>query len=94
MLTLKKYQDDALAVLGEFLHLSRSMPLEDAFKVVLAKQARTETYHAIFEDVLSVCLRVPIIAPGADQPWLDSSASRTPEPSTPTAPSNADAGGH
>jgi type III restriction enzyme len=59
MLELKDYQKDALRVLGDFLRLSRSQPLPDAFRAVLATQNRQEDYHSIFEDVPSVCLRIP-----------------------------------
>lgn len=59
MLTLKKYQEDALSALGQFLRLSRTMSLDNAFSNVLATQSRTETYHTIFDNVPSICLRIP-----------------------------------
>jgi type III restriction enzyme len=59
MLTLKTYQENALAVLATFLQASRKMPVADAFKAVLASQSRTDPYQPVFGDVPSVCLRVP-----------------------------------
>jgi type III restriction enzyme len=59
MLKLKKYQENALATLDQFLRLTRSAPLADAFKAVLATQSRVEPYYSLFEDVPSVCLRIP-----------------------------------
>lgn len=59
MLTLKKYQEDALAALAAFLHDTRKKPLADAFKAALSAQGRTEPYQPVFGDVPSVCLRVP-----------------------------------
>jgi type III restriction enzyme len=59
MLTLKQYQQDALAALSAFLHASRKMPVADAFKATLAMQGRSDPYQPVFGDVPSVCLRVP-----------------------------------
>ena len=59
MLTLKKYQQDALTALAMFLDASRKMPLADAFKAALAEEGRVDPYHSLFGDVPSVCLRVP-----------------------------------
>lgn len=60
MLTLKTYQQNALAELGRFLQSCRSLPVAEAFKAILATQGRLdEPYHAIFDDVPCVCLRVP-----------------------------------
>lgn len=59
MLALKKYQQDAIAVLETFLQTCRTLPVADAFKAVLAKQGRTDPYQPIFGDVPSVCIRVP-----------------------------------
>ena len=59
MLKLKKYQENALATLDQFLRLSRSASPADAFKAVLVTQNRTEPYQALFESVPSVCLRIP-----------------------------------
>ena len=58
-LILKQYQEDALAALAAFLKASRSVPVADAFKAVLATQNRAEPYQPVFADVPSVCLRVP-----------------------------------
>jgi hypothetical protein len=68
--------------------LDRNMrPVGDAYRTLISE----------WREVLptqSVCLRVPVIAPGAYQPWVDQTHSKTSEPlSSPTAPSNADAGG-
>lgn len=60
MLTLKKYQEDALAALAAFLDDTRRKPLAEAFRLALAAQHRSEPYQPIFGDVVpSVCLRVP-----------------------------------
>lgn len=60
MLTLKKYQEDALAALVAFLSDTRKKPLAEAFKVALATQGRNDPYQPVFgEAVPSVCLRVP-----------------------------------
>lgn len=59
MLKLKKYQENALATLDQFLRLSRSASPADAFKAVLATQNRPEPYDTLFEGVPSVCLRIP-----------------------------------
>jgi type III restriction enzyme len=60
MLTLKTYQQSALAVLTQFLTDTRSKPVSDAYAAILAGQNRTgETYQALFGDVPCVCLRVP-----------------------------------
>jgi type III restriction enzyme len=60
MLTLKTYQQSALAVLTQFLTDTRSQPVADAYAAILAGQNRTgETYQALFGSVPCVCLRVP-----------------------------------
>ncbi|HXG27263.1 MAG TPA: DEAD/DEAH box helicase family protein [Nevskiales bacterium] len=59
MLTLKRYQEDALAALAAFLQACRRMPVAEAFKVALTAQGRTEPYQPVFGVVPSVCLRVP-----------------------------------
>ena len=60
MLTLKTYQQTALAVLTQFLTDTRSKPVPDAYAAILAGHNRTgETYQALFGDVPCVCLRVP-----------------------------------
>lgn len=60
MLTLKNYQQNALAVLTEFLTNTRSAPVAQAYEASLAAQDRTgELYQAIFGDTPCVCLRVP-----------------------------------
>ncbi|WP_395689774.1 DEAD/DEAH box helicase [Caenimonas koreensis] len=60
MLTLKAYQQSALAVLTQFLTDTRSKPVADAYAAILAGQNRTgEAYQALFGDVPCVCLRVP-----------------------------------
>lgn len=60
MLTLKKYQEDALAALSAFLNDTRKKPLAEAFKVALAAQGRSDPYQPMFGEVVpSVCLRVP-----------------------------------
>ncbi|SDW49800.1 type III restriction enzyme [Variovorax sp. YR634] len=60
MLTLKTYQQSALAVLTQFLTDTRSKPVPDAYATILAGQDRAgETYQALFGDVPCVCLRVP-----------------------------------
>lgn len=60
MLTLKTYQQSALAVLTQFLTDTRSQPVAAAYAVTLAGQNRTgESYQPLFGDVPCVCLRVP-----------------------------------
>lgn len=60
MLTLKTYQQSALAVLTQFLTDTRSQSVPTAYAAILAGQNRTgETYQALFGDVPCVCLRVP-----------------------------------
>jgi len=60
MLTLKTYQQTALAVLTKFLTDTRSEPTADAYAATLASQNRVdENYQAWFGDVPCVCLRVP-----------------------------------
>lgn len=61
MLTLKTYQQSALAVLTQFLTATRSKPVADAYTATLAEQNRTgeAIYQAFFGDVPCVCLRVP-----------------------------------
>ena len=60
MLTLKTYQQTALAVLNQFLTDTRSQPVAHAYGAALAAQSRVgETYQALFGDVPCVCLRVP-----------------------------------
>ncbi|MGU2446220.1 DEAD/DEAH box helicase family protein, partial [Burkholderia cenocepacia] len=60
MLKLKKYQDDALDTLVDFVKRCRTVPVADAWQQSLNAQERTgETYHDIFPDVPCVCLRVP-----------------------------------
>lgn len=59
MLVLKKYQEDALAVLAAFLNDTRKKPPAEAFNVALAAQDRSEPYQSVFGDVPSVCLRLP-----------------------------------
>ena len=59
MLRLKKYQDDALTTLREYLQQCQSKAPADAFAVTLATQGRSEPYQEAFEGVPTVCLRVP-----------------------------------
>lgn len=60
MFALKTYQKNALAVLTEFLQTCRSQPVADAFHATVAAQGRgTERYQPVFEEVPSICLRVP-----------------------------------
>jgi len=60
MLKLKNYQEDALAVLTQFLRACRSVSVPDAYHAMLATQNRSqERYQAVFDGVPSVCLRVP-----------------------------------
>ena len=59
MLKLKKYQDDALATLREFLQLCQSKPSDNAFASIMATQGRSEVYQETFQGVPNVCLRVP-----------------------------------
>jgi type III restriction enzyme len=60
MFALKTYQKNALAVLTEFLQACRSQPVGDAFHASVAAQGRgAERYQPVFDEVPSVCLRVP-----------------------------------
>ena len=62
MLKLKKYQDDALAALGDFLGrcAGTDVSIDAAYKAALAAQSRhDEPYHQFFEGVPVACLRVP-----------------------------------
>ncbi len=60
MLTLKTYQQSALAVLTQFLKDTRSKPVTDAYATALASQNRqNEVYQPLFGNVPCVCLRVP-----------------------------------
>ena len=60
MLTLKTYQQNALAALTQFLTDTRSQPVPSAYAATLAGQNRMgETYQALFGEVPCVCLRVP-----------------------------------
>ena len=60
MLTLKTYQQSALAVLTQFLTDTRSQLVATAYAATLAGQNRAgETYQPLFGDVPCVCLRVP-----------------------------------
>ncbi len=60
MLTLKTYQQSALAVLTQFLTETRSKPVTEAYATVLAGQNRqNEAYQPLFGDIPCVCLRVP-----------------------------------
>jgi type III restriction enzyme len=59
MLTLKKYQEDALAAVAAFLFDTRKKPLADAFRAAMAVQGRADPYQPIFGDAPSACLRVP-----------------------------------
>jgi len=59
MFKLKQYQKDCLNTLEAFLLYTRTRSIEDSYATCLALQERSETYHEIFEEVPSVCLRVP-----------------------------------
>ncbi|MDE1143504.1 MAG: DEAD/DEAH box helicase family protein [Paraburkholderia tropica] len=60
MFELKRYQDDALDALVDFVKRCRTVPVADAWQQALNAQERTgETYNDIFPDVPCVCLRVP-----------------------------------
>ena len=60
MLQLKKYQNDALAVLVNFLKRCRNVPVAEAYQEAMQSQKRAgEAYHEIFPDIPCVCLRVP-----------------------------------
>ena len=59
MLTLKTYQQSALAVLSQFLTATRSKPVTDAYAATLAERSRSEPYQDLFGDTPCVCLRVP-----------------------------------
>ncbi|MDX5364655.1 MAG: DEAD/DEAH box helicase family protein [Pseudazoarcus pumilus] len=60
MLSLKKYQNDALATLVAFVKRCRSLPIADAWQETMQAQNRAgDAYHEIFPGIPSVCLRVP-----------------------------------
>lgn len=59
MFELKKYQKDVLAALRTFLDRCRDVPVEQAYKEVIAEQGRNDPYHDLFSGLPSVCLRVP-----------------------------------
>lgn len=59
MFKLKKYQNDALVALSEFLNRTRNVSVPDAYKEALIQQQRTDAYHEIFPDIPCVCLRIP-----------------------------------
>lgn len=60
MLTLKKYQENALAALKSFFESTLSHTYADAFDLALIKQNRQpEKYSEIFDGPASVCLRIP-----------------------------------
>lgn len=59
MFELKKYQKDVLAALRTFLDRCRDVPVEQAYKEVIAEQSRSDPYHDLFSGLPSVCLRVP-----------------------------------
>ncbi len=61
MLKLKGYQDKALTELITFLHRTRIVGVEAAWREAMAKQGRSGTlYHALaFGEVPCVCLRIP-----------------------------------
>jgi type III restriction enzyme len=60
MLTLKTYQQTALTALTDFLTAARSQPVAYAYSAALAAQnCAGETYHPLFGDPPTVCLRVP-----------------------------------
>lgn len=60
MLTLKKYQNDALAALVGFVKRSRSVPVPQAWDEAMNDQSRSgQGYHETFTDIPCVCLRVP-----------------------------------
>jgi len=60
MLQLKKYQNDALAALVNFLKRCRNIPVAEAYQEAMQSQRRAgEAYHEIFPDIPCVCLRVP-----------------------------------
>jgi type III restriction enzyme len=59
MLELKQYQQRSLAALQAFLLATRTKSVVDAFAATIAGQERNEPYHALFDEVPTVCLRVP-----------------------------------
>ncbi|WP_374483759.1 DEAD/DEAH box helicase [Zoogloea sp.] len=60
MLTLKKYQNDALTALVSFVKRCRSVPVRQAWDEAMAGQSRNgQDYHEIFPEIPCVCLRVP-----------------------------------
>lgn len=59
MLKLKKYQEDVLSVLRNYLQKCQSKTPAEAFAEILASQDISETYQEEFEGVPTVCLRVP-----------------------------------
>ncbi|MBF6616895.1 MAG: DEAD/DEAH box helicase family protein [Candidimonas sp.] len=60
MLTLKKYQNDVLAALTDFMWRTRTSSITHAWQDAMQAQGRAgEPYHEIFERLPCVCLRVP-----------------------------------
>lgn len=60
MLTLKKYQNDALAALVSFAKRCRTLPVAEAWQEAMGVQNRAgQPYQEIFPNFPSVCLRVP-----------------------------------
>ncbi|MFM0029721.1 DEAD/DEAH box helicase family protein [Paraburkholderia madseniana] len=60
MLKLKKYQEDALGALVDFVKRSRSVPLAEAWKEAMTAQKQTGIpYQDLFPGMPCVCLRVP-----------------------------------
>lgn len=60
MLKLKKYQEDALDALVDFVKRSRSAPLTEAWQEAMTAQDRSGVpYHDLFPGIPCVCLRVP-----------------------------------
>lgn len=60
MLKLKKYQEDALDALVDFVKRSRSVPVTEAWQDAMAAQQRTGVpYHDLFPGIPCACLRVP-----------------------------------
>ncbi|HDR8920145.1 TPA: DEAD/DEAH box helicase family protein [Burkholderia vietnamiensis] len=60
MLKLKKYQEDALDALVDFVKRSRSVPTTEAWQEAMAAQSVTGVpYHDLFPGIPCACLRVP-----------------------------------
>lgn len=60
MLTLKKYQNDVLAALTDFMQRCRTSALNEAWAGAINAQGRSgEPYHDLFDGTPCVCLRVP-----------------------------------